>query len=45
MVLKTETLKELERGGIHGFKVRPGFNWKSKCDDIIIIWVNCKLYP
>ena len=35
MVLKIEPLKELERGGIHGFKVGQGFNWRSKCDDII----------
>ena len=36
MVLKIEPLKKLERGGIHGFKVGQGFNWRSKCDDIII---------
>ena len=36
MVLKIEPFKKLERGGIHGFKVGQGLNWRSKCDDIII---------
>ena len=34
---KKERLKELERGGIHGFKVRLRFNSRLKCDGIITI--------
>ena len=34
---KIAALKELERGGIHGFKVRPRFNLRLKCDGIITI--------
>ena len=41
MVLKIESLKEIERWWVHGFKVGQGFNWRSRFDDIIIILTSC----